>query len=94
MQRIGRIAPIKTLRYYVITVYGVLLHELGERFNSLTVNLFFSAEGYLKFLKNLDYYLKQALVEIESDKDCPVAKLDDITICFMHYLSFDVAKRT
>lgn len=62
----------------------MILHELGERFNSPTVNLFFKAEDYLKFLENLDYYLKQALVEVESEKNYPVAKLDDIltkTIC-------------
>ena len=73
---------------------GVILHELGERFNSPTVNLFFKAEDYLKFLENLDYYLKQALVEVESEKNYPVAKLDDITIYFMHYSSFDEAKTT
>lgn len=73
---------------------GGILHELGERFNSPTVNLFYSAEDYLKFLENLDYYIKQALVEIESDKDYPVTKLDDITIYVMHYSSFDEAKRT
>lgn len=75
-------------------VGGVILHELGERFNSPTVNLFFKAEDYLKFLENLDYYLKQALVEVESEKNYPVAKLDDITIYFMHYSSFDEAKIT
>ena len=47
----------------------MILHELGERFNSPTVNLFFKAEDYLKFLENLDYYLKHALVEVESEKD-------------------------
>lgn len=72
---------------------GVILHELGERFNSPTVNLFFSAEDYIKFLEKLDYYLGQTLIEVQSDKDYPVAKLDDITIYFMHYPSFDEAKR-
>lgn len=72
---------------------GVILHELGERFNSPTVNLFFGAEDYIKFLEKLDYYLGQTLVEAQSDKDYPVAKLDDITIYFMHYPSFDEAKR-
>ena len=72
---------------------GVILHELGERFNSPTVNLFFSAEDYIKFLEKLDHYLGQTLVEAQSDKDYPVAKLDDITIYFMHYPSFDEAKR-
>lgn len=74
-------------------VGGVILHELGERFNSPTVNLFFGAEDYIKFLEKLDYYLGQTLVEAQSDKDYPVAKLDDITIYFMHYPSFDEAKR-
>lgn len=62
---------------------------MGERFNSPTVNLFFGAEDYIKFLEKLDYYLGQTLVEAQSDKDYPVAKLDDITIYFMHYPSFD-----
>lgn len=47
----------------------------------------------MKFLERLDYYLKQPLVEVKSDKDYPVAKLDDITIYFMHYSSFDEAKK-
>lgn len=73
---------------------GGILHELGERFNSPTVNLFFMADDYVKFLENLDYYLKQELVEVESDKNYPVAKLGDIEIYFMHYVSFYEAKIT
>lgn len=75
-------------------VGGVILHELGERFISPTVNLFLGAEDYIKFLENLDYYLQQTLVEVESKRGYPVAKLDDITIYFMHYSTFDEAKRT
>lgn len=74
-------------------VGGVILHELGERFNTPTVNLFFDSVDYIKFLENLNYYLQQKLVEIGSTKDYPVAKLGDITIYFMHYSSFDEAKR-
>lgn len=66
--------------------------RVGERFSSPTVNLFFVAEDYIKFLEKLDYYLTQTLVEVQSDKDYSVAKLDDITIYFMHYLSFDEVK--
>ena len=83
---------IEISRYYAITVWGVILHELGERFNSPTVNLFFGTEDYIKFLGRLDYYLNQTLVEVQSDRDYPIAKLDDITIYFMHYPSFDEAK--
>ena len=73
---------------------GVILHELGERFNSPTVNLFFSAEDYIKFVENLDTYLQKSLVEVQSDRGYPVAKLDDITIYFMHYSTFDEAQKT
>lgn len=73
-------------------VGGVILHELGERFNSPTVNLFFRADDYIKFLENFDYYIQQRLIEIRSDRDYPVAKLGDVTIFFMHYNSFDEAK--
>ena len=45
-------------------VGGVILHELGERFNSPTVNLFFGAEDYIKFLEKLDYYLSQTLERV------------------------------
>lgn len=84
---------MKTSRYYVITAWGVILHELGEQFNSPTVNLFFDARDYVKFLKELNYYLNQTLVEIQSDKDYPVARLDDVTIYFMHYSTFNEAKK-
>lgn len=71
----------------------MILHELGERFNTPTVNLFFDSAGYIKFLENLDFYLQQKLEEIESEKEYPVANLGDISIYFMHYSSFDEAKR-
>ena len=70
----------------------VILHELRERFNSPTVNLSFDAEDFIKFLEKLDYYLSQTLVEAQSDKNYSIAKLDDITIYFMYYPSFDEAK--
>lgn len=73
-------------------VAGVILHELGEKFNTPTINLWFEASDYIKFLENLDYYLSQPLIEIKSNEDYPVAKLHDIKIYFMHYKSFDEAK--
>lgn len=72
---------------------GYILHDLGLRFNTPTINLFILATDYLKFVKNLDYYLAQELEEIESNLDYPVGKLADIRIFFMHYKSFDEAKQ-
>lgn len=66
---------------------GVLYHDYGMRFLSPTVNLSFSAEDYIKFMENLDYYLSQSLVPISNEKyHYPLMKLDDITIEFVHYL--------
>lgn len=75
-------------------VGGVILHELGERFNTPTVNLFFSAKDYIRFLEHLDFYLEQNLKEIDSDMDYPVGMLGDIPIYFMHYSTFEEAKRS
>ena len=69
MRKIKNGFPTEISQYYAITVWGVILHELGERFNSPTVNLFFGAEDYIKFLEKLDYYLSQTLVEVQSDKE-------------------------
>lgn len=71
---------------------SVILHDLGLRFNSPTVNLFFEAGDFIKFLKNMKYYLNSEPVQIESDKDYPVGMINDITVYFMHFDSFDEAK--
>ena len=36
---------------------GILYHDLGLKFLSPTINLFFRAEDFIKFCENLDYYL-------------------------------------
>lgn len=40
-------------------VGGVITHELGMRFDSPTVNLFFYPEDYLKLLSNFKYYIQE-----------------------------------
>ena len=72
-------------------VGGVISHELGQRFNSPTVNLFMSSEDYIKFLTRLTYYISVPIEEISSDKDYPVGIVDDIIIYFMHYTTFQKA---
>ena len=44
-----------------------------------------SERDYLKLIKNLRHYKDCKLMFIESNMGFPVAKLDDITINFMHY---------
>lgn len=63
---------------------GVLYHDLSQRFLTPTVNLFFSAGDFIKFVSNLDYYLSITPVVVMNEK-YPVGTLDDIKIHFMHY---------
>lgn len=71
---------------------GVILHDLGLKFNTPTINLYFDPEDFLKFLSDLDDYLGYELIEVESKFRFPVGKLNDIIIYFMHYNSFQEAK--
>lgn len=74
-------------------VGGVMSHDLGQQFCSPTVNLYFKAEEYIRFLRNLKYYLSLDVVQLESDLPYPVGIIDDVRIFFMHYSSFEEAKR-
>lgn len=75
---------------------GCISHDLGLRFLSPTINLFFDAEDYIKFVENLEFYSKLQVGECRCDKDYPVGELgegnDKIRIHFLHYSDFDVAK--
>lgn len=65
---------------------GILLHDLGLKFLSPTVNLFMRAEDFIKFCENLEYYLSiDKFVEchdkfIIEDRTYPIGYLDDLTI--------------
>lgn len=70
---------------------ALILHELREQFRSPFVNLYLSPADFLKYLKNMPYYMQVELTFISSEKNYPVAKLDDLTIHFMHYHSVQEA---
>ena len=79
---------------------GFIYHDLGIKFQTPTINLFFSPEDYLEFIENLRYYKECELVELEnSNRDYPVGVLKakdtkhkDIIVYFQHYLNFYDAK--
>lgn len=73
-------------------VGGVIYHDLGLAFNSPTINLFFSASDYVKFVSNFKYYLQCELVETSSEFDYPCALCDDIVLHMVHYHSFEEGK--
>lgn len=65
---------------------GVVYNELGMKFTSPTINLYFEPEDFLKFVENIQFYLNEELIfENNLNYNFPVAKLNDIHIYFMHY---------
>ena len=72
---------------------SIILHDMGCRYNSPTVNLFFTPTDFIKLLKEPEYYLKVVPEEIHiSGITYPVGSLDDIRVYFMHYDSFEAAR--
>ncbi len=83
---------------------GNLYHYLQLQFKSPTINLQLAPADYIKLIRNLAYYSEiepeeVAVPPIEkfrklggSTIDFPVGKLDDLTIFFQHYKSFEEAK--
>lgn len=65
---------------------GVFYHDMGLQFSSPTVNLFFGADDFVKFILNLDHYLDSEF-KWRWEEEYPVGILDDIEIHFMHYLT-------
>ncbi|BFU59345.1 MULTISPECIES: DUF1919 domain-containing protein [Rodentibacter] len=68
-------------------VGAFMLHDLNEPFNSPFVNLYLSPKDFIRYLQNIEFYRKQPLEFIPSEKNYPVGKLADLRIHFMHYHS-------
>lgn len=77
---------------------GITYEEFGLPKNSPTVGCYIFSDDYLKFVKNLKYYLSQDLTFISvkdavhrdwiienGDANAPIGILDDIEIVFVHY---------
>ena len=78
---------------------GVLAHDLGIRFNSPTVNLYFRAEDFIRFCENLPYYLSIGEMipctdpSVTGKRDYPTAYLGDLVLFLVHYASVEEANR-
>lgn len=74
-------------------IAGVLLKDLNQKFNTPTIDLYFFAPDYVRFLERLDYFLNKEIIISHSSKyfqeprNYPVGKIDDIEIHFLHYQS-------
>ena len=73
---------------------AMLLHDLGLRFDTPTVNLFFTAGDFVKFCSRLEHYIAADLVEdTAATEPFPVGLLDDVRAYFRHYKTFEAAKQ-
>lgn len=70
---------------------GVFYHDMGLRFESPTINLFFSGMDFVKFVLKLDYYMSFEL-QMTWGEEYPIGYLDDVAIHFMHYNTCEEAR--
>lgn len=71
---------------------GVIYHELNLPFLSPTINLFFKANDFIKFISNLTFYLDCPLTQVfEEGISYPIGLLYDIRLYFVHYPTFEDA---
>ncbi|MCR5652727.1 MAG: DUF1919 domain-containing protein [Ruminococcus sp.] len=65
-------------------VGGIMYHDCESRFLTPTIDLYFSASDFIKFVNNLDLYLAETPRVIMGSK-FPIGVLGDIKLYFMHY---------
>ena len=65
-------------------IAGVFYHDMGQKFLSPTIDLYFSAPDFIKFVLHLREYLSMPL-KMSWKESYPVGILGDIAINFMHY---------
>lgn len=63
---------------------GVILHELGLRFDTPTINTWIPDEDFLRFAENIAFYKKQQVKILPNQKDYVLACLGDVHVHFMH----------
>lgn len=63
---------------------GVIYHDMGQKFLTPTINLYFMANDFIKFVENLEYYMNLEIV-MKEDAEVVTGVLGDIEIYFLHY---------
>lgn len=86
---------------------GHVYRYFGMPYNSPTVGLFIFSEDYIKLVSNLEHYMNKEIEMISHDESkhkdelerrgkvessCPIGRIDDIEIIFLHYKSDEEAK--
>lgn len=80
-------ALLKNKDFSVISqncIGGVFYHDMQLEFLSPTIDLYFEAPDFVRFVQKLRYYLDLEL-EMHWGEEYPVGILGDISVHFMHY---------
>lgn len=76
---------------------GIIYHDLGLKFTSPTINLFFQKTAdFFAFVDDIKYFVEQTPIQVyEEDKKYPIGEFEKdgkmIRVYFMHYKTFDEA---
>ena len=71
---------------------GCIYHILKKEFLSPTINLYMKTEDFIKFLSNLDFYIKSDLQQVPTKHSFPVGEISGLKLFFNHSPNFDTAK--
>lgn len=79
-------------------VAGYIYHDMGLRFNSPTINLYFSFEDFIKLVSNLSEFMNSEVIELKNrEEKYPVGIIkngnEEVIIHFMHYDDFATARK-
>ena len=69
------------------------MHDEKKQFLTPTINLFFNANDFVKFVLNLNYYLGLTPIPCSTPEKYPVLALDDILLYCVHYNTSEEAIR-
>ena len=85
-----RLAPYEFSIFSNNCIGGVFLHDAGKRFNSPTVNLSMSGEGFMKFLENPRDFSNADFEYVEQNiNPHPHGQLHGVVVNFVHYKSLE-----
>lgn len=85
-----KLAPYEFSIFSNNCIGGVFLHDAGKRFNSPTVNLSMTGEGFLKFLENPASFSNADFELVEQNVNPhPHGKLHNVVVNFVHYKTLD-----
>lgn len=102
-----RAAKLRTHDFSIISNNcwgGFVYQHYDLPYLSPTAGIYFFAEDYIRFLKNLRYYLEHDVMSISAaqskykdiligmhQENVPIGLIDDVEIVFLHYKTFEEA---